>query len=48
MTLSLTKLFKGKNNKTEANKKDDQFMKLASNEFKKMVDRGLDLPIALL
>lgn len=48
MTLSLSKFFKGKNNKSEANSKEDQLIKQAGYEFKKLVERGLDLPVALL
>lgn len=48
MVNTLLNKLKVRNNKTEANKDNEKLSRLAREQFKKLLERGTDLPVALL
>lgn len=48
MVNSLFNKIKGKTYETEANRENEKLSKLAREQFKKLIERGTDLPVALL
>ena len=48
MTISLSAIFKKKTNKTLNEYKQEILVKQGREQFKKMLDKGLELPVVLL